>query len=178
MAEEVGKIFGLKYRVAEVDDIRRKHPFDANPGDRFPLQFFLFSSQINQEHLEAQEHPEILLCDRSILDHWADWKWQTQKIEKAHSTDEDQILASLYRFWVRKYDLLIWIRGEIKTLFDRFPRESFDLPSMEELRGIEEQFTRIIHTDELPILEVWNEHSLDECAQQIVRGISERFLTD
>lgn len=176
LVEEVGKILALKHRVAFVEDISRGHPFNADQTFSFPVQFYCLSSQIVQEHLKSGDLPDILICDRCVLDYWIFWKKYSSHMEKEPSLErKESLLSSLYRFWIASYDVLVRVRIDPKTIESRAQRNQFESLSLDELHEIEEWFLRTIQEDGLKVMEVWNHQTIDECAQQIVRGITERF---
>ena len=72
---EVKKILALKFRVAELEDLSARNPFDIEaPKAGFASQFFFMTTQINEENVRSQEHADALLCDRSVLDQWIYWR--------------------------------------------------------------------------------------------------------
>jgi thymidylate kinase len=55
----------------------------------------------------------------------------------------------------------------------RNQKENFTLPQSDELKKIEDLYARSILEDQLNVVEIWNNGSLDESAQNIVKSISD-----
>ncbi len=177
---EVRKILGLRHRVAVVEDVGMQSPFDLEQKGRFAGQFYFMTSQINSENLVAEPQPEVVLCDRSVIDQWVYWK----KIRLDHLDDtrdderrgeRDRVMECLFRFWIRSYDLLIHVRTDLRKLPDRW-RGAGPLSLDEgELAQFETLYVEELTASGAPFWEVWNNLSVDETAQAVVEEISRRW---
>ncbi len=174
---EVKKILALKAPVAEVADICRSNPYDIDQKSGFVSQFFFMTNQVNEENIVAASNPEILLCDRSVLDQWVYWqKFRAAAPANGSLLEKEQLLEHLYRFWIKTYTLIFHIRADVKILRGRKTPNRFKNMGVQELMAMERLFLQTIQEDGLPALDIWNQGSVDEAAQQAVAEISSRNL--
>lgn len=171
---EVKKILSLKYKVDHVAEIRGKNPFDNDRKSSFTSQFFYFSTQMNDENIHALNPHDYLLCDRSILDQWIYWKSLILDKEfNGHLKQKNSILESVYRFWIKTYDLIFLIRLDLKQYSVReFDKELMKVND-DYIIEREKIYLDTIKTDELKVFEIWNNNTIDESAEEIIRIISE-----
>ncbi|MCK4836250.1 MAG: AAA family ATPase [Candidatus Aminicenantes bacterium] len=171
---EVKKILSLKEGVESIEDISKKNPFDTDKKLSFISQFYLLTNHINEENIKAISFSDMLLCDSSVLDHWIQWQKHLSDIEMNNNIEEkSEILKKLYLFWIKTYDLIFFIRVDPKVLEKRKEEDSFTLPGMEYFKEMEALYLKTIKDDNLKIIEIWNNHSVDEGANTIVEHISE-----
>jgi thymidylate kinase len=174
LLNEGKKILGLKAGVESLEDLSKKNPFDTNSTSSFIGKFYCMSKQINDENIKSLSSPDILLCDNSILDHWIRWKKFADGVEKkANLKDKELVLRDIYTFWIKTYDLIFHIRVDSNVIEKRNQKENFTLPQSDELKKIEDLYARSILEDQLNVVEIWNNGSLDESAQNIVKSISD-----
>lgn len=175
---EVRKILGLKYRVEEVEDIGWKNPFDVDQKGGFSSQFFYITTQVNEENRKAAENPDWLLCDRSVLDQWVHWRKIMQGREEQEKwRDRHEIMRALFRFWMPTYDLIVHIRFDLAEIAHRKNEEDrFGIAEGDRLAHIEELFLDTIAREQVPVVEVWNNLSIDECAHRVIQEITDRKL--
>lgn len=178
LVEEVKKILSLKYKVEVVDEVTHKNPFDDNQKSEFKSQFYYMTTQINDENIKGIAGPDILLCDRSVLDQWVYWlKYISTKKLTDQMVKKDELLRNLYRFWIQTYDTIFLIRVDSKEHEKRIDQTEFRTVDTEYIKNVENIFQKIISEDNLKIHEIWNNNSIDESAQQIIRLISEQMDT-
>jgi deoxyadenosine/deoxycytidine kinase len=171
---EVKKILSLKEGVESIEDLYKNNPFDTDKKSSFISQFYLLTNHINQENIRAISFSDILLCDGSVLDHWIQWQKHLADIEMNNNIEEKtDILKRLYLFWIKTYDLIFFIRVDPKILENRKEEENITLPGMEYFKDMEALYSRTIQEDNLNVIEVWNNNSVDEGANTIVEKISE-----
>lgn len=174
LLNESKKILSLKYKVESVDDICQKNPFNSDNKSSFISHFFQVTSQINEENIKSLSAPDILLCDNSVLDHWITWERYIAEIENSNQMEEKKLLIkNLYQFWVKSYDLLFMIKVDSQKLNQRNKQNEFDLPDPEYLKEIESKYTEVIKADKIEVIEIWNNTSVDESANNIIKHISE-----
>lgn len=176
LLKEVKKILSLKCRVAHVPEISGKNPFDNDKKSSFTSQFFYLSTQINEENIHSINPLDFLLCDRSILDQWIYWKSSLldKKLNKKYK-QKNEILKNIYEFWIKTYDLIFMIRLDLKKLDDReFDKELRQI-DIEYIKNREKVYLETIEEDDLNVFEIWNNNTIDESAQQIVKTISENI---
>ena len=171
---EAKKILSLKYSVASLEDMSQKNPFDTDKKSSFISQFFYITHQINEENVKSMSSPDILLCDASVLDIWIGWKKYIGDIEKSNAIEEkNQLIQSIYRFWIKTYDFIFFLRVDGKELEKRKEQDKLVLPEMEYLKEMETLYLDTIAKDNLNVIEIWNNSSIDEGAHSIIEHISE-----
>lgn len=171
---EVKKILSLKSKVEAVDEIKNKNPFDDDQKTSFISQFFYFSTQINEENIKAMTNANYLLCDQSVLDQWVYWNHHIAGKEMTPQLDEKhKILESLYHLWVKTYDLIFLIRMDLKELEKREISNDLKISDIELVKRIEEVYKETVKDDNLKIIEIWNNNTIDESALEIIKHISE-----
>lgn len=171
---ETKKILSLKEGVESIEDLSKNNPFDTDKKSDFSSQFYLLTNHINQENIRTISFSDILLCDGSVLDHWIQWRKHLIDIEMSDNIEEKtDILKRLYHFWIKTYDLVFFIRVDPKILENRKEKENITLPGMEFVKEMEALYARTIQEDNLDVIEVWNNNSVDEGANTIVEKISE-----
>jgi len=169
------KILSLKYDADAVEDMTQKNPFDTDKKSSFISQFFYVTNQINEENVRSMASPDILLCDGCVLDSWIGWMKYIEDLEGSPQLEEkNQLLRSLYRFWIKTYDLIFFIRVDPQELEKRKEQESLALPDMDYLKELESLYLNTITEDGLDVIEIWNNTSVDEGAHHIIKHISER----
>lgn len=171
---ESKKILSLKYEVEVVDDIIQKNPFNTDRKSNFISHFFQVSSQINEENIKSLSAPDILLCDNSVLDHWITWVKYTSEIENSNQMVEKKaLIRDLYQFWIKTYNLIFLIKADHQKLDQRNQQNEFAIPDLEYLKDIESHYNDVIKKDQIQIIEIWNNNSIDESANNIIKHISE-----
>ena len=174
---EVKKILALKFRVAELEDLSARNPFDMERKAGFASQFFFMTTQINEENVRSQEHADALLCDRSVLDQWIYWRKSLAEQElTAPRREQDALLEYLCGFWSRTYDLIVHVRVDAKVLKKRLGADEARQADPAVVRTLEELLLKAIGDERLRTLEVWNHHTVDECAHRVIREIHDLAL--
>ncbi|MCU0285649.1 MAG: AAA family ATPase [Acidobacteria bacterium] len=174
LLQEVKKVLSLKYRVNSIDEINGRNPFDIDKRSSFVSQFFYFSTQMNDENIQAIGMPDFLLCDRSVLDQWVYWKHHKAKKEPTQRlTERDELLKHMYRFWIPTYQLVFYIRMDLKALDSRDLDSGFRAVDWEYVKKTEDLFQETIAEDNLNVYEIWNNKSVEESACQIIKIISD-----
>ncbi|MDY0296964.1 MAG: hypothetical protein RB296_06565 [Acidobacteriota bacterium] len=175
---ETRKILGLKHRIETLDPVRARNPFDASSHSGFISCFFDFSTQINEENVRSISHPDLLVCNRSILDHWVFWtremrsKTQTPQLLQKH-----ELIAHLSTYWMPSYDRFFLVRVDFSTLRDRLNPIASGEYSLEDLREYDEVYQQIISEMGLKVVEIWNNGSIDETTQKLVSAFSDALPT-
>lgn len=171
---EVKKILSLKSKVDSIDEIKGKNPFDSDQKSSFISQFFLMSTQINEENIKAMTGSDYLLCDQSVLDEWVNWnsyisdKDMTPQLEQKHN-----VLQDLYRLWIQTYDLIFLIRMDLNELEKREFNNEIRIADIEHVKKIDTLYKTTIDADNLKVIEIWNNTTIDEGAHKIIQ-----FITD
>lgn len=171
---EVKKILALKSKLESIDKIKGKNPFDDDKKSCFISQFFYLSTQINEENIKSIPPLDYLLCDQSVLDQWIYWlnylsgKEMTPQLEEKHN-----ILKSIYRYWIKTYDLIFLIRMDLTELEKREMTNEFRIADLQYITKTEALFKETVEEDKLKIIEIWNNNTIDESAHEIIKAISE-----
>jgi deoxyadenosine/deoxycytidine kinase len=174
---EVKKMLSLKYRVEEVPDLKVNSPFDFDQKAGFVSQFFFISSQINEENIRSLSHPDYLLCDCSILDHWLEWqKALADKQDNGQMPEKHALLESLFRFWLPTYALAFRVRVDTNVLKKRVLKVGLKEYPLDRCQEQDERFGEIIKKNNMHAFEIWNHQSVDESAQEVMTRITEMKL--
>ncbi|MGE5342768.1 MAG: AAA family ATPase [Candidatus Omnitrophota bacterium] len=174
LMNEVKKILSLKSKVESIDQVKGKNPFDSDKKSCFISQFFDMSTQINEENTRAIAPPDFLLCDRSVLDQWVYWNYYfAGKEMNATLEEKNNVLRSIYRLWIKTYDLIFLIRTAPNELEKRKFKSELRIPEPEQIQKTDEIFKHIIQADNLKVVEIWNNTTIDDSAHEILRIISE-----
>lgn len=175
---EVKKILSLKSRVEDVPDLRLSNPFDFDQKAGFVSQFFFISNQINEENLRSLNQPDYLLCDCSLLDHWLKWrKSVAEKKANGRLEENNRLLETLYRFGIGSYAVIFRVRIDGKELEKRIPKSGLRDPELVDSAPMDKLYGQIIQTDRIHAIEVWNNRSVDESAQEVLKRIAELKLS-
>jgi len=171
---EVKKILSMKYKVETIEEARVKNPFDSDKKSSFVSQFFIVSSQINAENKKSLTAPDFLLCDQSVLDQWIAWRHYNTTIENSpQMTEKDEVIRTLYRFWIKTYELIFLIRTDLKELEKRGLDNELRIAAIDRIKPIEELYKETIREDKIKVVEIWNNSTIDESAHEILKHISE-----
>jgi thymidylate kinase len=174
LLSEGKKILSLKEQVESLEDLSKNNPFDTDNKLSFIRQFYSLTNQINEENLKALASPDLLLCETSILDQWVQWKRYISNLTHNNNSEEkNQLLQNLYHFWIKTYDIIFFIRVDPKILKERKDTGKFEPPSEEYLKEVENFYQQIIKEDNLKVIEIWNNNSVDESTHEIIKHISE-----
>lgn len=174
LMNEVKKILSLKSKVETVDQLNGRNPFDSDKKSSFASQFFYMSSQINEENVRSMVPLDFLLCDQSVLDQWLYWRAQFMEKEITPRLEEkDQLLRNMFRFWIKTYDLTFIIRTDLNEYEKREFKNLLRKPDLDYIRKSDEILKSIIEEENLNVIETWNNNSIDECAHEIIRVISD-----
>ena len=174
LLNEAKKILSLKEQVESLEDLSKKNPFDTDKKLSFIRQFYSLTHQINEENLKALTSPDLLFCDTSILDQWVHWKRHVNDSEQNnHSEEKNQLLHHLYNFWINTYDIVFIIRVDPNILETRKDTEKLELPDEDYLKATESFYQKIIEEDNLKVIEIWNNNSVDESAHDMIKHITE-----
>jgi deoxyadenosine/deoxycytidine kinase len=171
---EVKKILSLKSRMESIDEVKGKNPFDSDKKSGFISQFFLVSTQINEENIKAMTGSDYLLCDQSVLDQWVDWNAHISGKEMDPQLQEKHtVLKDLYHFWIKTYDMIFLIRMDLNELEKREFNNEIRIADLEHIKRIDELYKMAIEADQLKVVEIWNNTSIDEGAHEIIKHIAE-----
>jgi deoxyadenosine/deoxycytidine kinase len=171
---EVKKILSLKTRVESIDEIKGKNPFDSDKTSSFISQFFLVSTQINEENVKAMTGSDYLLCDQSVLDQWVTWNaYISGKEMDPQLQEKHTVLKDLYHFWIKTYDMIFLIRMDLNELEKREFNNEIRIADLEHIKKIDELYKVAIETDQLKVVEIWNNTTIDESAHDIIKHISD-----
>jgi len=174
---EVKKLLALKYRVEEVPDLRQKSPFDFDQKPGFVSQFYFITSQINEENIRAQGHPDFLLCDGSLLDHWLEWQRSlAEKPGNGQTGEKNALLESLYRFWMPTYTVVFRMRADAKVLKKRLSTAGLREYPQDRSPLLEELYGRTMQQDHIQTFDVWNHQTIDESAQEVMTHMTDLKL--
>jgi len=174
---EVKKLLSLKFRTEELPDLKLNSPFDFDQKAGFVSQFYFISNQINEENIRAQDQPDYLLCDGSLLDHWLEWRrFLAEKQNCARLAEKSAVLENLYRFWMPTYDAMFRIRVDAKILKKRIPKAGLREYPLDRCSQLDELYGQIIQQDHLQAFDVWNHQSIDESAQEVMRQLTDLKL--
>ena len=177
VSAEVKKLLSLKYRVEEVPDLKLNSPFDFDQKAGFVSQFFFITTQINEENIHAQSHPDFLLCDGSLLDHWLEWRCAlAERPGNGQASERNALLKSLYRFWLPTYALVFRVRADATVLKKRIPKTRLKEYPLDECHQLDELYGRIIQEDGIQSFDVWNHQSIDESAQEVMAHLADLKL--
>lgn len=171
---EVKKILSLKSKVESIDEIKGKNPFDSDQKSSFISKFFLMSTQINEENIKSMTGSDYLLCDQSVLDQWINWnsyihdKEMTPQLKQKHD-----VLKDLYRLWIKTYDQIFLIRMDLNELEKREFNNEIRIADMEHIKQMDVLYKTTIDADNLEVIEIWNNTTIDESAHKIIK-----FITD
>jgi len=171
---EVKKILSLKEKVASIEEINGKNPFDNDKRSNFISQFFDISSQINEENVQSLAPLDFLLCDGSVLDQWINWKKYISDLEMTPQLEEkNKVLKDLYTFWIKTYDIIFFIRMKLDEKGNRELNGEFKINDLDNLKIYETLFLQTIEDDHLKVVEIWNCSSIDEGAHKIIKTITD-----
>lgn len=177
LIEEVKKIMSLKYKVNILGDINQKNPFDDDMKSSFISYFYLMTTQVNTENMEMQKNSDLVLCDRSVLDQWVLWRTSLNDEELSDKLKiKDNLLETIYKFWIKTYNLIFVIRCDGEIVEQRVGEEKYKVRNYEYIKQIDRQFIDTAERDYLEIVEIWNNGTIDESAQRIIEEISKRDL--
>jgi hypothetical protein len=171
---EVKKILSLKSKVEPIDEIKGKNPFDSDQKSSFISNFFSMSTQINEENIKSMTGSDYLLCDQSVLDEWVNWncyisdKEMTPQLEQKHN-----LLKDLYRLWIQTYDLIFLIRMDLNEFEKREFNNEIRIADIEHIKKMDALYKTTIDTDNLKVIEIWNNTTIDESAHKIIQFISD-----
>lgn len=174
---EVKKILSLKYKITTLNDINTKNPFDDDIKSSFISHFFSIATQINEENIEMQKNFDLLFSDRSILDHWVLWKSSLQNVEMNEKLEEkNELLKNIYKFWIDSYDLIFLVRIDLKEFEKREQNIEFRSRNIDYIKQTEDLFMETIKEDNLKVIEIWNNTTIDESAHKVIQAISAHDL--
>ncbi len=174
---EVKKILSLKYKITSVNDINSKNPFDDEIRSSFISHFFFMTTQINEENIELQKNYDLLFSDRSILDHWVLWKSSLQNMEMNEKLEEkNELLKNIYKFWIESYDLAFLVRVDLKEFEKREQNSEFRVRNIDYIKQTEDLFMKTVKEDNLKVIEIWNNSTIDESAHKVIQAISAHDL--
>ncbi len=177
LVEEVKKIMSLKYKVNSLNDINQQNPFDEDMRSSFISFFYLMTTQANIENLEMQKSNDLILCDRSVLDQWVLWKTSLIGSELSEKLKiKNNLLENIYKFWINTYKLIFLIRTDGEVIGKRVVEEEYKIRDNDYIKLIDKQFAETCKNDNLEIVEIFNNGSIDESAQKIIEEISNRDL--
>lgn len=171
---EVKKILSLKSKVDSIDEIKGKNPFDSDQKSSFISNFFLMSTQINEENIKSMTGSDYLLCDQSVLDEWVNWncyisdKEMIPQLEQKHN-----VLKDLYHLWIQTYDLIFLIRMDLNEFEKREFNNEIRIADIEHVKKMDALYKTTIDADNLKVIEVWNNTTVDESAHKIIQFISD-----
>ncbi|MCX6555931.1 MAG: hypothetical protein NTW95_00630 [Candidatus Aminicenantes bacterium] len=174
---EVRKILSLKSRVEDVPDLRLSSPFDFDQKAGFISQFFFISNQINEENIRSLNQPDYLLCDCSLLDHWLKWKkFLSEKKANNQMEENNRLLETLYRFWIGSYAVIFRVRIDGKELEKRIPKSGLRDHEHVHYGPMDKLYDQIVQADQIPAIDIWNNQSVDESAQEVLKRIADLKL--
>ncbi|RQW03609.1 hypothetical protein EH223_09460 [candidate division KSB1 bacterium] len=117
------------------------------------------------------------MCDCSILDHWLKWqKFLAEKKSGSQIEEKNNLLKSLYYFWITTYTVIFRIRVNSKELEKRLPASGLHAHDIDQCQQMDALYGQIILADQIHAIDIWNQKSIDESAQEVLKKISELKL--
>ena len=108
LIRKLEKEFKFRGKTVEiVNEVARDNPFGINDQATFFSQRWIFNTQILRELQAEQVSPDIILCDRSVID-------DICYTERLHNRDEPFPITEflqqveIARYWSRRYDFIIY----------------------------------------------------------------------
>ncbi|HDP94701.1 MAG TPA: hypothetical protein ENN40_04990 [Candidatus Aminicenantes bacterium] len=171
---EARKILGLKYRVEVVEPVRLKNPFDNSSHSGFISCFFDISTQINEENIRSISHPDLLVCNRSVLDHWVFWNREMRtKTSTPQLVAKHELIQRLSTFWMPSYDCYFLIRLDLAVLRERLGPVASGEYTPNDLDELDKVYHEVIGKLGIQVVEIWNSGSIDETTQKLVAALGD-----
>lgn len=171
---ETRKIMGLKYRVEVVDPVRLKNPFDNSSHSGFISCFFDISTQINEENTRSISHPDLLACNRSVLDHWVFWKREIRSKTRTSQLEKKiALIQHLTSYWMPSYDRHFLLRLDLSVLQERLGPVASREYALDDLKELDEVYQQVIREMDIQVIEIWNNGSIDETTQKLVAALGD-----
>ncbi len=177
VAQEVKKILGMK-RDVEFIDAFSQNPFDIKQKDDFKSHFFSMTNQVNQENAKLTNNPDLLICDKSILDHYVFWKKKTNNEEENELMQKrDELIEKIFDYWLDSYSIFFYIKRDFKEIINNkyFENEKDYLDYLKELDNL---YRFVFETRKIQFNEIYNNKSIEECAQKTVEILNEKGLIE
>lgn len=148
LIQKLQKEFKSRGKTVEVvNEIARSSPWGINEQATFQGQRWIFNAQMIKE-LEAEyKNPDIILCDRGIIDNLT-------YTERLHNRDEPFPITEylqmyeIARYWSRRYDYIIYMPFNPSRLNDDGVRST----NVAFARDIDERIRKTVREFELKTL--------------------------
>jgi nicotinamide riboside kinase len=118
LLQKLEKEFKTRGKTVEiVNEVARDNPFGINAQATFFSQRWIYNTQMIRELRAEQQSPDIILCDRGIIDNLA-------YVERIHNRDEPFPITEflqqveIARYWSQKYDYIIYLPFNPSRLID------------------------------------------------------------
>lgn len=171
---ETRKILGLKSRVEIVEPVRLKNPYDNSSYSGFISCFFDISTQINEESAKSVTNPDLLVSNRSVLDHWVFWNREMRnKTRTPQLIEKHELIQHMVSYWMPSYDRFFLLRLDLRMLRQRLGPAASSEYSNEDLIELEEVYQEIIKSMGVEVVEIWNNGSIDETAQKMISALGD-----
>jgi len=177
VAQEVKKILGMK-REVEVIDAFSQNPFDIKQKDDFMSHFFSITNQVNQENAKLTNNLDLLICDKSILDHYVFWKKKVNNEEESElNVKRDELIERIFDYWIDSYNIFFYIKRDFKEIISNkyFENEN---DYLEYLKDLDNLYKFVFESKKIQFNEIYNDKSIEECAQKIVEILNEKGLIE
>ena len=89
-------------------------------------QFLILMRQLEVEHLLSEVGPDLVICDRTIVDHWA---YTRQLFPSRTSAPEGDLWQDFVFRWARTYDAIIRLPPEFPPVDDGVRESDLDFQS-------------------------------------------------
>ncbi len=178
IAREVKKILGMK-RDVELLDAFSQNPFDIKRKDEFKSHFYSMTNQINQENAKVDCNPDLLICDKSILDHMVFWK---KKIDNEEENElirkRDELMEKIFDYWIDSYDIFFYIVRDIEELIKNKYIENQKDDFIDYLKQLDKRYKSVAESRGIECNEIQNNNSIEESAQKFVEILKEKGLLE
>lgn len=97
---------GLKSEL--IEEVARSCPFPLDSNSGYATQEWILNRQIELETLAASKKPDVIVCDRSVLDPLVYSKW-LRTLDRLSLNELDKVRQTALS-WIHTYDAIILCR--------------------------------------------------------------------
>lgn len=148
LISEIKKELKRRNKTVEiVDEVARSSPWGINEQATFQGQRWIFNQQMLKELEIEYKNPNIILCDRSVIDNLA-------YTERLHNRDEPfpiteyLQMVEIARYWSRRYDYIIHMPFNASRLKDDGVRS----PNVEFAKDIDVRIHGLIKNFDIKVI--------------------------
>jgi thymidylate kinase len=167
------------YSVESTKEAARSCPFQLDANANFASQFYILSTQINEENAAALKDPDFILADRCALDSLVYWNLIKEKefkktLETSIVRNQSAAMEALFKSVINEFDLIFYFKISEFEWLRRNPSDGVRSTDLNWYATVSDAFDSFIKKRQVKVVEISSDSSLQEIVETVMGVINDQ----